>query len=130
MDENKSASELNEALKGMWEHLTDEQRERAKECKSMDELMQLAGRIGVELPDEMLDTAAGGNGYYAVKSSLSSANCPKCGRMIDSYNDRRQFDGNTGAKFWCRWNNLTFWYVPATKTYYDDNGSIIKKSSC
>ncbi len=30
MDENKNASELNEALKGLWDSLTDEQKEKAK----------------------------------------------------------------------------------------------------
>ena len=60
MDENKRANELNEVLKGMWDSLTDEQKEKAKACKSMDELTVLAGQMGVELPDEVLDAVAGG----------------------------------------------------------------------
>ena len=60
MDENKNASELNEALAGMWDSLTDEQKEKAKACQSMDELTALAGQLGVELPDELLDSVAGG----------------------------------------------------------------------
>ncbi len=60
MDENANASKLNDALEEMWDSLTDEQREKAKQCKTMDELMQLAGRMGVELPDELLDNVAGG----------------------------------------------------------------------
>ena len=60
MDENRNANELNEALKGLWDSLTDEQKEKAKACKNMDELTKLAGKEGVELPDELLDDVAGG----------------------------------------------------------------------
>ena len=51
---------LNEMIKGVWESLTDEQKEKAKACKSPDELIKLAGEEGIELPDELLDTVAGG----------------------------------------------------------------------
>ena len=51
---------LNAALKGIYDSLTDEQKERAKACKTMDELTALASKEGIELPDEMLDAVAGG----------------------------------------------------------------------
>ena len=51
---------MKEAMKGIYEHLTDEQKEKAKACKNMDELMKLAGEWGVELPDEALDAVSGG----------------------------------------------------------------------
>ncbi len=51
---------LNELLKNVWDSLTDEQKEKAKECKTADELLKLAGEEGIELPDEVLDAAAGG----------------------------------------------------------------------
>ncbi len=57
MDEKMDA-----ALKGIWDSLTDEQKEKAKQCKTMDELTALAGKEGVELPDEVLDQVAGGCG--------------------------------------------------------------------
>ena len=47
-------------LKGIWDTLTDEQKEKARECKSLDELIEFAGKEGIELPDEMLDSVAGG----------------------------------------------------------------------
>ncbi len=59
MDEKKNA-ELKKALEGMWNSLTDEQKEKAKACKTMDELMLLAGKEGIELPDEALDQVSGG----------------------------------------------------------------------
>ena len=69
-DNENKVNELNEALKGMWDSLTDEQKEKAKECKSMDELTELAAKFGVELPDEMLETVAGGR---PVQRGYSSA---------------------------------------------------------
>ena len=51
---------LNELLVNVWDSLTDEQKEKAKECKTADELLKLAGEEGIELPDEVLDAAAGG----------------------------------------------------------------------
>ena len=53
---------LNNTLKGIYGSLTDEQKEKAKACKTADELMALAGDWGVELPDEVLDAVAGGGG--------------------------------------------------------------------
>lgn len=50
----------NELLKGIYDSLTGEQKEKVKACKTMDELMKLAGQEGIELPDEALDAVAGG----------------------------------------------------------------------
>ncbi|MBE7008751.1 MAG: hypothetical protein E7422_06405 [Ruminococcaceae bacterium] len=55
---------MNAALKGIWGSLTDEQKEKAKACKTLDELAKLAGKEGVELPDEVLDAVAGGYIFY------------------------------------------------------------------
>ena len=51
---------LQEALRGIWDSLTDEQKEKARDCKTLDELTTLAGREGMELPDEALDMVSGG----------------------------------------------------------------------
>ena len=51
---------LEDLLKDIWGSLTDEQKENAKKCKSMDEFMSYAGKEGIELPDELLDAVAGG----------------------------------------------------------------------
>ena len=51
---------MKDALNSIYEHLTDEQKEKAKACRSMDELMKLAGEWGVELPDELLGAVSGG----------------------------------------------------------------------
>ena len=53
---------LETVLNGMWDSLTDEQKKKAKACNTMEELMGLAGREGIELPDEALDQVAGGCG--------------------------------------------------------------------
>ena len=56
MEEKK----LNELLKGIWDSLTDEQKEKIRACKTAQEAIALAGEEGIELPDEILDAVAGG----------------------------------------------------------------------
>ena len=51
---------MKEVMKGIYDNLTDEQKEKAKACKTTDEMMALAGEWGLELPDEALDAVAGG----------------------------------------------------------------------
>ena len=53
-------NKMKEIMDGICENLTDEQKKKAKQCKTMDELMALAGEWGLELPDEALDAVAGG----------------------------------------------------------------------
>lgn len=61
MEEKKAIDpKLEEALRGVWNSLSDEQKEKAKDCKTLDELFALAGKAGTELPDELLDSVAGG----------------------------------------------------------------------
>ena len=47
-------------MDSIFETLTDEQKEKAKQCKTMDELMAFAGKEGLEIPDEALDFVSGG----------------------------------------------------------------------
>ena len=51
---------LNTALKGIYDSLTDEQKEKAKACKTMDELTAFADKEGLELSDHVLEAVAGG----------------------------------------------------------------------
>lgn len=55
---------MEKALKSLCEKLTDEQKEKAKSCKSVDEFMKLLGEWGVELSDETLDAISGGIDFY------------------------------------------------------------------
>lgn len=43
--------------------LTEEQRAKARKCSSVDELLELADKEGIELTDEQLDGVAGGNSW-------------------------------------------------------------------
>ena len=51
---------MTKALAELMANLTDEQRETAKNCQTLDELMDYVGKEGIELPDDMLDVVAGG----------------------------------------------------------------------
>ena len=46
--------------KSIFDNLTDEQKEKAKACKTADEFKEFAEKEGIELTDEMLDAVAGG----------------------------------------------------------------------
>ncbi len=103
-NENKTINpELNEAIKGLWDSLTDEQKEKAKACKSMEELAALAGKIGIELPDEMLDAVAGGAGF----DGRQYINCPYCGAKVHfdyvelQGQPRKEIDGRRVYEFQC-----------------------------
>lgn len=64
-DENKTLDpELQEALKIIWDSLTDEQKEKAKTCKTPDELTKFVAKESIELPDEVLDAVAGGYVFH------------------------------------------------------------------
>ena len=43
-----------------YEDLTDELKDKVKECKSADELLALAKKEGVELTDEEIEAISGG----------------------------------------------------------------------
>lgn len=51
---------MNEKMKAFYDSLTDEQKVKAKACKTVDELNEFAGKEGIELPDAILDSVAGG----------------------------------------------------------------------
>lgn len=81
-----------ELLKG----LTEEQFEKARACKSNEELLELAKEEGLELNDEQLEAIAGGvcedeqPQNYADPNVNNGPRCPKCGstnviEIYDSY---------------------------------------------
>ena len=64
--------------KKMYDGLSDDLKKKVTECKTAEELMELAKSEGIELTDEQLDAISGG--YNWLCSSLSS--CPEKERMI------------------------------------------------
>ena len=59
-------------MKEILNGLTDEQKEKAKVCVTMDELTACLGELGVALPDELLDAVAGGAGDTLFERLLAS----------------------------------------------------------
>ena len=47
-------------IASIYENLSDEQKKKAKACKSIEEFAEFAGEEGIELPDDALDLIAGG----------------------------------------------------------------------
>ena len=91
---------LSEQLKEILIDLSDEQKEKAKTCKSVKELLDFFGAESIGLPDEALDAVAGGGltigeskFKYGMKCSCrkvwteqelanNNYNCPNCGAFL------------------------------------------------
>ncbi len=56
MDDKKLNELLNKALAS----LTEEQKKKAKTCRTAKELLDFLAEAGIELPDEALDKVSGG----------------------------------------------------------------------
>ena len=52
---------LSEQMAELLNGLTDEQKEKAKACKTMEELTAFLGELGIAMTDEALDAVAGGS---------------------------------------------------------------------
>lgn len=50
-------------LQDKWNELNEEQRERARQLTSPEELLEFAHEIGADLTDEDLEAVAGGSGW-------------------------------------------------------------------
>ena len=57
--------------------LTEEQKAKARECTSAEQLVALAREEGVELTDEQLDAVSGGGDWYCGADCSENTNsCP------------------------------------------------------
>ncbi len=131
--DKKLERKLAEALKGVSEKMTDEQKEQAEVCKTLDELAALAGREGVELPDELLDSVAGGHIPW-LGCGVFESNTPAKWYLSKEYDKCTTFESHIAKAMrrgdseaareelrswlnWCRpghtrWmNNTYYWYI-------------------
>ena len=53
-------NDLKQLLGNIFASLNEEQKKKVEDCETMDQLMNLLGDMGVELPDEFLDEVGGG----------------------------------------------------------------------
>ena len=61
MDEKMKAT-----MKGIYDNLSDNLKEKVKACKTMEEMMELAGKEGIELPDEVVEALSGGCDWRSI----------------------------------------------------------------
>ena len=72
--------------------LTPEQRKRAAECNTAEELFALAKEEGVEIPDDDLESIAGGRVW-------GTPNCPQCdSALVAIVEDNLDKDGTRTLK--------------------------------
>ena len=67
------------ALENKWTELTEEQKAKAKACKSTEELIALASEEGIELNDDELEGIAGGREWFCEHSCRDDEN--SCSRL-------------------------------------------------
>ena len=74
-----------------YEDLTPEQIEKAKTCKTPEEILALAKQEGYELSDEQLEQIAGGDTWGEINAFISC--CPYCGsnqlEFVEKNGDKR-----------------------------------------
>ena len=93
-----------ETIKKIYASLSDEQKEKAKACKTTEEFLKFVKNEKVELPDELLDAAVGGTN--AVHRPMEgwvwgSATCKRCGETFGYqyyYNICLNVYGNNGSQ--------------------------------
>ncbi len=61
MDEKMKAT-----IKGFYDNLSDDLKEKVKACKTMEEVMELAAKEGIELPDEVVEDISGGWDWRSI----------------------------------------------------------------
>ena len=67
-NENEKIQEIVEKLIASF---TDEQKEKAAECETLDDLIKFAGDEDIELPEELLDEVAGGRlTFLSLKNGI------------------------------------------------------------
>ena len=86
---------LDELQGGIYESLTEEQKEKVKACQTPEELIALAGEEGIELPDEALDAVTGG--YVCLWRGIWRVVDDKTDQFIGGGYDTRQ-DAKAAAR--------------------------------
>ena len=54
----------------LFSNLTEDQMEKAKECKTPEEFLELAGAEGIDLTDEQMEALSGGAEFTPVPDRL------------------------------------------------------------
>ena len=87
-----------ELLKG----LSEEQIAKAKECKSQEELLNLAKEEGIELTDDQLEAVAGGG----CGKDEDVMECPDC--HSKDHVKKLRVSGSSGTTYKCSKCNITW----------------------
>ena len=66
-------------------NLSDEQKKMLENCKTPEDYMNLASKLGISLTDDQLDMINGGAG---VEGWADPPKCPKCGSKDVSFSIR------------------------------------------
>ena len=63
------------AFKNVWDGLTDEQKAKAKDCKSPEDMLSLAKEVGYALSEEELEAISGGASWDCISDCNDHTPC-------------------------------------------------------
>ena len=92
---------MNEKLNKYINYLPEGLKQKARDCKTTDEIMELIADNDIELPDEILTIVSGGEGscnenrVLRERGSLLEYDCPRCQNRL-KYWDQNFIDGVRG----------------------------------
>ena len=81
--------------KKIYDNMTDEQKKRAKRCKTSEEFMAIVEGEGVEMPDEMFDDVAGGVADLSGFHAMNQAKRDMAADINEKHNQRRTVSSAT-----------------------------------
>ena len=87
----------NEIIVMVWDSLTDEQKAKAKACKTADEIVKFASEEGIELPDEALDAVAGGALMVNDRTCKVDVIDDKTGLTLESFGTKKEAENYAKA---------------------------------
>ena len=120
---------LQKELLEIYDSLSDEQKEKVKECKTMEEVSTFAAEEGIELPDEILDDVAGGyvynNGrnYEVIDDNTGGVVDNVYGSEIDAQNRAKELNQRPDVISWLNVEHIR-------KTYKQSLKKPEKKKGC
>ena len=91
---------MNEKLENYIKDLSPELQKKARACKSLEELTQLAAENDLELPEEALELVSGGCGTKS-KPEIRYPYHKKCGKRLENV-----FERGGGLKYKCAVCNI------------------------
>ena len=99
---------MNEKINALLKDLSPELREKAKDIKTQEELMEFLSENDIELPEDALEAVSGGCGEPKEKVIYANA-CPDCGGDL-IYHDNTYYWARSVPRAHCAKTGVLYYY--------------------